>query len=63
MTFRQASREIEKLGWWIIAATGFTDGVRYEATNGKFLAKGEKCYTPDEALASTYRAVLRKVAP
>ena len=61
MTFRQASREIEALGWRIIAQTSFEDGVLYEATDGTRLARGSKCTIPDEAMASTLRAVLGKV--
>lgn len=61
MTHRQALREIENLGWTVIAQTSFTDGVSYDASNGKHLARGEKHFSPDEAMASTYRVVLSKV--
>jgi hypothetical protein len=61
MIYRQALREILSLGFRLHASTSFTDGVQYEARNGRVVAHGEKCYNPDEAMASCYRAVLGKV--
>lgn len=60
MTFRQAKREIEALGWRIIATTSFTDGLSYDATNGKKLAKGSKEATTELAMNALYRVVLFK---
>ena len=63
MTYRQALREILSLGFRIHATTSFSDGgVQYEARQGTTLVRGAVCYTPDESMASTYRAVLGKVA-
>jgi hypothetical protein len=60
MTYRQALREILSLGFVIHATTSYPDGVAYEARKGKVVVRGEKCYTPDDAMANLYRVVLGK---
>jgi len=58
MTLRQATRGLERLGFRVTATTSFPDGVSFDASNGRRLARGEKHPTADDAMASTLRAAV-----
>ena len=62
MTLRQATREIERVGWRVVATTSVPYQVSFDAkrNDNKKLARGELCGTADEAMASCLRAVLAK---
>ncbi len=50
---------IEQLGWHVIATKKHADGVSFDATNYKRLAKGEVFASEDEAMESCLLAVLK----
>jgi len=60
MTHRQARKEILELGWFLLAQTSYPNGVRYEASDGNSIARGDIYPSPDDAMASCLRAVLSK---
>lgn len=61
MTYEAALKEIQELGFQVIATTSFEGTDRaYDASNGQKLARGPKAATSDEAMAGLLRVVYSK---